>query len=128
MQERNGGIHISENRNDSLLEAVAQLEHMEREVCNLPLVFAEMFKDEINASDEREMYNGVKQIVRKYEKDKYALSVINDFTSAISGGASLEEILTITMDEVKDPTLASSVTVDQSCSVEDRDKRNGGMS
>jgi hypothetical protein len=105
------------------MNAVVQLEDMEREVCNLPLVFAEMFKDEINANDEREMYDGVKRILKKYSQDESALSIINEFTSAISGGASLEEILTITKDEAAEPTLASSVTVDQSCGLDGSEKQ-----
>ena len=92
-----------------------ELEGLERERCNLPLVFAEMFKDEINANEEHKLYSGVKRIIRKYTGNREAMTAINEFTSVISGGASLNEILLIAKDEVLNPTAASEVTVNQEC-------------
>lgn len=97
---------------------VEELERMEKDICNLPMVFAEMFKDEINAVDEQRLYNGVKRIVKKYGNEISAVSVINEFTSVITGGASLEEIIQIAKDEAENPTLASELSVDQSCKLE----------
>jgi len=98
-----------------LLEIVDKLEKFEENVCNVPIIFAEMFKDEINANEEDRLYNGVKRIIRKYSEDKDSLSAINEFTRVISGGASLEEILQITIDEIESPTLISELTGDESC-------------
>ncbi|MCX7923613.1 MAG: hypothetical protein N3B21_16625 [Clostridia bacterium] len=111
-----GGIFIVENSNtESFTGKVDQLETLEKEICNLPMIFAEMFKDEINANDEQRLYNGVKRVVKKYSQDKSAISIINEFTSVISGGASLEEILQITMDEAVNPSITSELVVDNSC-------------
>lgn len=102
---------------DGLVEAASRLEEVEKDVCNLALIFAEMFKDEINANDEQKLYDGVKRLVRKYSEDEKAISAIDEFTSVISGGASLKEILEITRDEALNPTLASEMTVDNSCRI-----------
>lgn len=91
------------------------MEEREKDVCNVPLIFAEMLKDEINANDERKMYNGIKKIVKKHSDDKNAISVINEYTKAITGGASLNEILQIANDEIINPTLSSELTVDKTC-------------
>jgi len=100
------------------METVSRIEQLEGKVCNLPLLFAEMFKDEVNANDEQKMYNGVIRVVKKYSEDNNALSVINEFTRVITGGASLEEILQITTDEAVNPTLATKLTVDESCKID----------
>lgn len=96
-------------------EAVMSMETAEKKYCNLPLIFAEMFKDEINAIDEKRLYNGVKRIIKKYSPDKNAVSVIDEFTRVISGGASLMEIINISIDEARNPSLALDITIDSSC-------------
>ncbi len=98
-----------------MLKAIDKLEKMEQNVCNVPIIFADMFKNEINANEEDRLYNGIKRIVRKYSEDKNALSIIDEFTRVITGGASLEEILQITIDEAENPTLATIITRDDSC-------------
>jgi hypothetical protein len=108
------------NHAENTVEIVGKLESLEREMCNLALIFAEMFKDEINANDEMEMYNGIKDVIKKYSGDKRAVSLINEYTRAISGGASLDEILQLTMDEARYPTLASEITVDKKCNLTDQ--------
>lgn len=79
-----------------------------------------MFKDEINANDEHRLYNGVKRIVKKYLEDQRVISAINEFTSVVSGGANLNEILRIAKDEAVNPTFASAITVDESCRLEEK--------
>jgi len=74
-----------------------------------------MFKDEINANDEQMIYNDIKKVIRMYCDDENAIAVINEFTKAISGGASLEEILQITKEEAQNPTISSEITVDAKC-------------
>lgn len=105
-------------RDHHMEELLQRMIEVEKDVCNMPMVFAEMFKDEINANDEDKLYQGVQKIVKKYAEDKHAMAVINEFTSVISGGASLEEILRITIEEAVNPSLTSEVTVDQSCKYE----------
>lgn len=92
-----------------------KLEKNEENVCNVPIVFAEMFKDEINANEEDRLYNGVKRIIRKYSEDRNSITAINEFTRVISGGASLEEILQITIDEIENPTLVTKITAEENC-------------
>lgn len=91
------------------------MEKLEKNSCNLPLVFAEMFKDEINANDENKMYNGIKRITKKYSEDKKAFSIINEFTRVISGGTSLDEIFQLTRDEIVHPTLISDISAENNC-------------
>jgi hypothetical protein len=88
---------------------------LEPDICNVPVVFAEMFKDEINANDEKRLYSGVKKIVKKYSDNNDALSIINEYTRVISGGATLDEILQITMDEARHPSAATDITVSKDC-------------
>lgn len=106
---------INMSINNTTLEVMAEVENIEMDICNMPLIFAEMFKDEINAVEEDILYNGIKGIIKKYSKNNQAIDIVNEFTSIISGGASLEEILSITREEALNPTLASQMTVDESC-------------
>jgi hypothetical protein len=88
---------------------------LEKRVCNLPLIFTEVFKDEINANDEQKLYTGIKKIIGKYSANEMAMTAINDFTSAISGGSSLMEIIQISLEEATNPSLSSDISVDDSC-------------
>lgn len=99
------------------VEIIPELEKLEKDNCHLPQVFAEVFKDEINANQEDDLYNSVKKFISKYAKDEFSISLINEFTVAISGGASLNEILQITKDEVISPTLSTGLTTSQDCEV-----------
>ena len=101
-----------------MIEAVDRLESIEKNICNAPIIFAEMFKNEINANEEDRLYNGVKRIIRKYSEDRNSINAINEFTRVISGGASLEEILQIAIDEAENPTLLSELTGSDSCQID----------
>jgi hypothetical protein len=79
------------------------------------MLFAEIFKDEINANDEQKLYNGVKRVIRKYSEDNSSFAAITEFTRVIFGGASLDEIIQLTIDEAGNPTLASELTVENKC-------------
>jgi len=111
------GYKIGDNTN-YLVKAVNELEGLEKEYGKLPLTFSEMFKDEIDSNDEERLYNGIKRIIRKYKDDAKAIAVIDEFTRVISGGASLLEIMQISRDETLNPTLASEITVEDSCRLE----------
>ena len=95
-------------------EEIAKLEELEKGKCNMPLIFAEMFKDEINATDEQRLYNGVKRMIRKYSPEKKDIEIINEYTRVITGGTSLEEIIRITIDEALNPSLASEIIINNS--------------
>ncbi|HEX3027512.1 MAG TPA: hypothetical protein VHR42_09875 [Clostridia bacterium] len=98
-----------------LVKAVEELEGLEKTSCNVALVFAEMFKDEVNANDEIKLYNGMKRVLKKYSADKGAISALDEFTGVLTGGASLREILTISREEVLSPTAATDISVDNGC-------------
>ncbi|MDP4091966.1 MAG: hypothetical protein Q8920_01240 [Bacillota bacterium] len=106
---------MDQNRNN-IIESLTELEKMEKDKCSLPLIFAEVFKDEMNANEEHKLYNGFVRLIHKYSEDKKSLDVINEYTRVISGGTSLEEILQVTKDEAAEPTVISDIVVDNSCS------------
>lgn len=104
-----------DGKTNGILKAVEELEELEKQVCSLPMIFAEMMKDEINANEERKLYNGIKRILRRYSGDRKVMAALDDFTGALTGGATLEEILTIAKDEAVSPTPASDITVNSDC-------------
>ncbi|MCX7745888.1 MAG: hypothetical protein N2645_03210 [Clostridia bacterium] len=91
------------------------MENTEKEKCNLSLIFAEIFKDEINANEEQDLYQGVKKVIKKYMNHGEGLAAINEFVSVISGGASLDELIQVSLDEAENPTPISDILVDDSC-------------
>lgn len=106
---------ISNISEKAIANEIARLEGIEKQHCNLPLVFAQVFKDEINANDEQRLYNGVKRIIKKYENDETAIRIVDEFMRVISGGASLEEILRISGDETLNPSAESDILVGEKC-------------
>lgn len=99
---------------ENLLHALDEMEKTEKKVFNLSLIFAEMLKDEINANDEIKLYNGVKRLIGKYSGNSAAIAAVDEFTSVLTGGASLEEIMQVSVDEAENPTPATGLTVDES--------------
>ncbi|MGI6778923.1 MAG: hypothetical protein ACOX7R_13210 [Acetivibrionales bacterium] len=108
------------NSYSKILNTVTELENMENSTNNLPMVFAEMFKDEVNAAEENKLYNGVKRVIKKYSDDSKASSAISEFTSVITGGTSLEQIMQIAKDEAVNPTLATELSVDKNEGIVDK--------
>lgn len=96
-------------------DLINELEVMEKEACNLPNVFAEILKDEINANDEQRLFNGFKRIIKKYSKDKKAQEVLDEMMRVLCGGAAIYEILQVTREEIIDPTLATGITTEMKC-------------
>ena len=111
---------MKEGWNDNILKLVQELEDAEKELENLPMTFAEIFKDEINANDEHKMYNGVKRTVKKYSGDRKAISAIDEFIRVITGGTTMEQIFLIAREETSDPTPAVELSVDESSRLADR--------
>jgi len=68
-------------------------------VPGLASAFAEIIKDEIDANDQHKLYNGVKRLIKKYSQEKRGIEALNEFVSVLCGGATLYEILQITMEE-----------------------------
>jgi len=97
------------------VEIITELEKLEKENCHLPQVFAEVFKDEINANFEDDLYENVKKFINKYANDKDTINLINEYTEVVSGGASLNEVLQITKDEIINPTISTGLTTRQEC-------------
>ncbi|MCX8128699.1 MAG: hypothetical protein N3I35_01210 [Clostridia bacterium] len=110
-------IDIRKDDNSSALELISELESMENDVCNISIIFAEMLKDEINANDEEQLFSDIKKIINKYSDDMNALSLLNEFTEAVTGGATMLEILQITRDEAKSPSAATDITVSKDCNI-----------
>jgi hypothetical protein len=115
-----GGIIINRDEHNGLLEVVSELEKVEKDVCNLSLIFAEIFKDEINANDERKMFSGVKRVAKKYAENNKATGAIDEFVRVITGGASLKELFRIAKEEAVNPTLATEISIDSSCELDDQ--------
>ncbi len=97
------------------VDIIPELEKLEKDNCHLRQIFAEVLKDEINAIPEDDLYNNVKSFINTYSGDAKAINIINEFTEIISGGASLNEILQITRDEVVNPTIVTEITTDKNC-------------
>jgi len=102
------------NRSETL-ELMRELEEMEKDICNLPDIFSQILKDEINANDEHRLFNGFKRLVNKYSQDKKELEVLDEMMRVLCGGASINEILQVTKEESVDTSIATSITVDESC-------------
>lgn len=96
-------------------DLIEELEIMQKDICNLPDVFTQILKDEINANDEQRLFNGFKRIFKKYSQEKKALEAMDEMIRVLCGGASINEILQVTKDECIDPTLETGITIDNSC-------------
>ncbi|MDO8686470.1 MAG: hypothetical protein Q7J78_07365, partial [Clostridiales bacterium] len=65
--------------------------------------------DEINATEEHVLLNDVKKVLRKHSGDAQKIAAVCEFFKVISGGASLEEILQVSIDETLSPTAVSEI-------------------
>jgi hypothetical protein len=114
------GYIISANYYNESIELVNELEDLEKNICNLPDIFSEILKDEINANDEQRLFNGFKRIVKKYSQDKKGQEVMDELMRVLCGGASIYEILQVTKEECLDPTLETEMTVNKQCDTNNR--------
>lgn len=96
-------------------ELIRELEEMEKDICNLPDIFSQIVKDEINANDEHRLFNGFKRLVKKYSQDKKELEVLDEMMRVLCGGASINELLQVIKEESLDTSIGTSITVDESC-------------
>lgn len=88
-------------------ELISHMDNLEKEKHSLPMIFTEILKDEINANDELSIYRGIKELVEKYSKDAVSISIINELIKTLSGGASLDEIMQIAVDQMSYPYAVS---------------------
>lgn len=100
------------------LRLINELESLEKDNSNLPLIFSEILKDEINANDEIKLYNGIKRIIKKYSQEKGNIAAIQEFVRVLCGGASIDEILQVTKEEVINPTVSTELTTDSECEID----------
>ncbi|TYQ17720.1 UNVERIFIED_CONTAM: hypothetical protein Cloal_0082 [Acetivibrio alkalicellulosi] len=114
-------IFIGADGGNKTLNAVNELEKIEPELCNIPSVFAEILKNEINANDEQKLYNGIKRIVRKYSQQKNGIQIINELVRVLCGGATLDEILEISKEEALNPTTVTDIVADSTCYLESKE-------
>lgn len=82
----------------------------EEEIAN---VFVEMLKDEINSESEMEIFNNVKALINKYHYDDKILGIIDEVIEAISGGATMTEVLLVAKDEVLEPTIDDKINLEK---------------
>lgn len=109
------GNIIDTNEYNGTLDLINELEGMEKNICNLSDVFAEILKDEINANDEERLFNGFKRIIKKYSQDKKGQEVMDEIIRVLCGGASIQELLQVTKEECLDPTFETGLTVEKRC-------------
>lgn len=83
------------------MDLLKEVEDNERKLPNLASVFAEIFKDEIDANDQQRLYNGIKRLIKKYSQEKRGIEALNEIVSVLCGGATLDEILRITIEETQ---------------------------
>jgi len=93
--------------NSRLMDLVSEIEKAEKENPNVPLIFTEVLKDEINANNEVRMYNGMKRLIKKYSEDSKSTAILNEVTRVMSGGTSLSDSLSVSIDEALHPTLVA---------------------
>lgn len=92
-------LFIETIANDKILVLLEEMEKSEGRVPELASVFTEIIKDEIDANDQHKLYNGVKRLIKKYSQEKRGIEALNEFVSVLCGGATLYEILQITIEE-----------------------------
>ncbi len=109
------GVNNNNNTTNHYLELISLMEDLEHTECNIPAVFAEMFKDEINAIEEHQIYNGIKRVIKKYAEDKDSIEAIDEFFRVISGGTALDEIIHVSIEEVLNPTPAFEIRFESNC-------------
>jgi hypothetical protein len=88
---------------------IEKYSNSENEIGNM---FVEMLKDEIDSTEESEIYQSVKKLILKYIDNKNALKIIDEVIEAISGGASMTEVLLVARDEVIEPTPVNVMSLE----------------
>lgn len=102
---------MDKNTNLDLKFALNEIQNVYGKDKEIENAFTEILKDEINSLDESEIYNNVINLIRKYINDENSLKLIDEVIEAISGGASMTEILLVARDEVVEPIRIKGVKV-----------------
>lgn len=86
-----------------ITKLIVEMDMLEKENRDVPIIFSEILKNEINANDEQSIYKELKKLIEKYSKDENSISAINDFTRVLSGGIPLVGIMQLSIDEIACP-------------------------
>ncbi len=96
----------------NLYNVLKDVEGLEGEENKLSNTFTAMLKDEIDATDEQEVYSNIRNVIYKYKDDEKKLQVIDEVVAALATGAKLSEILLIVKDEIVHPTPINTMNLD----------------
>ncbi len=107
-----GGIYMGDEQITNLYNVLKDVEGLEGEENKLSNTFTAMLKDEIDATDEQEVYSNLHKIIYKYKNDEKMLKVIDEVVEALAAGAKLSEILLIAKDEIVHPTPINTMNLD----------------
>lgn len=120
-----GGVPVNQDFQEiDLRFAINEIEKSSDRENEIGNTFVEMLKDEIDSTDEAEIYRGVKKLIMKYINNKNSLKIIDEVIEAISGGASMTEVLLVARDEVLEPTPLNVMDVG---SLVNQDLMNDGI-
>jgi hemerythrin superfamily protein len=107
------GVDYMQNQNNNPLRfALNEMSELKNDRKKIEGTFTEILKDEINSIEESQIFNNVISTADKYKDDNNALDIIEDVFKAITGGASLAEILLVTKDELVNPTPINVINTD----------------
>ncbi|MDK2800626.1 MAG: hypothetical protein PWP27_1476 [Clostridiales bacterium] len=104
---------MKEIENINLFSVLTEVEKLEDSKNKFSNTFTDMLKNEIDATDEPEVYNNIRKLVYKYKDDEKALQIIDEVVEALSEGATLSEILLIAKDEIEYPTPINVMNLDE---------------
>ncbi|WHH58529.1 hypothetical protein [Petroclostridium sp. X23] len=97
----------------NLFSVFTDVERLEDEKNRMSNTFTDMIKNEIDATDEQEVYNNLRNMIYKYKDDGLALTVMEEMSEALTNGAKLSEILLIAADEIQLDTPVNTLDLDQ---------------
>lgn len=103
---------MQNQNNNPLRFALNEMSELKNDRKKIEGTFTEILKDEINSIEESQIFNNVISTADKYKDDNNALDIIEDVFKAITGGASLAEILLVTKDELVNPTPINVINTD----------------
>ncbi|MBZ4644569.1 MAG: hypothetical protein JG777_58 [Clostridia bacterium] len=104
---------MDEIENINLYSVIKEVEKYEDGENKLSNTFTDMLKNEIDATDEQEVYNNIRNLIYKYKDEEKSLEIIDEVVEALSDGAKLSEIFLIARDEIEHPTPVNVMNLDE---------------
>lgn len=104
-------MHKSEQ--DNLYSILKQVKKYEDDKHTFSNTFTDMLKNEIDATEELEVYNNLSKLISRYKDDHESLQMIEEIVEALTNGAKLSEILLIAKDEIEEPTPVNVMNTDE---------------